>query len=153
MCQLKWGIIWVYSVQFSHSLASDSFRHHELQHARPPCPSPTPRVYSNTCHLSQWCQPIISSSVVPFAFCLQTFPALGFFQMSQFFTSSAHSIGASASTSVLPKNTQDWSPLEWTDWITLQSQESSPPPQFKSINSSALSFLYGPPFTSIHDSG
>ena len=101
---------------------SDSLQPHELQHARPPCPSPTPGVYSNTCPLSQWCHPIISSSVIPFSSCLQTFPATGYFQMSQFFTSGGQSIGVSASTSVLPMNIQDWFPLGWTGWISLQSK-------------------------------
>ena len=91
---------------------------HRLQHTRPPCPSATPGVYSNSCPLSRWCHPTISSSVVPFSSCLQSFPASGFFQMSQFFTSGGQSIGVSASTSVLPMNTQDWSPLGWTGWIS-----------------------------------
>ena len=107
------------SVQFS-SVAqsySDSLQLHELQHARPPCPSPTPGVYPNSCPLSQWYHLTISSSVVPFSSCLQSFPTLGSFQMSQLFTSSGQSIGLSASTSVLPMNTQDWFPLGWTGWI------------------------------------
>ena len=91
---------------------------------RPPCPSPTPRVYPNSCPLSQWCHPTISSSVVPFS-CPQSFPASGSFKMSQFFISGGQSIGVSASTSVLPMNTQDWSPLGWTGWILLQSKELS----------------------------
>ena len=90
------------SVQFSHSVVSDSLRPHGLQHARPPCPSPTPRVYSSSCLLSQWCHPAISSSVIPFSSCLQSFPAPGSFPVSQFFTSGGQSIGVSASTSVLP---------------------------------------------------
>ena len=142
------------SVQFSCSVVSDSLRPHEPQHARPPCPSPTPGVHPNPCPLCRWCHPTISSSVVPFSSCPQSFPASGSFQMSQLFTSSGRSIGASASTSVLPMNTQDWSPLRWTGWISLQprdSQQSSPTPQFKSINSSLLSFLYSPTLTSIHD--
>ena len=94
---------------------------HGLQHARPPCPSPTPRVYPNSCPLSRWCHPTISSSVVPFS-CLQSFPASGFFPMSQFFASSGQSIGVSASISVLPMNIQDWFPLGWTGWISLQSK-------------------------------
>ena len=101
---------------------SDSLRPHGLQHARPPCPSPTPRVYSNSCPLSWWCHPTISSSVVPFSSRLQSFPASGPFQMSQFFASGGQSIGVSASASVLPMNTQDWSPLGWTGWISLQSK-------------------------------
>ena len=141
------------SVQFSHSVVSNSLQPHGLQHARPPCPSPPPGVYLNSGPLSQWCHPTISSSVVTFS-CLQSFPISGSFQMSQFFTSGGQSIGVSASTSVLPMNTQDWSPLGWTGWISLQwrdSQDSSPTPQFRSINSSVLSFLYGPTLTSIHD--
>ena len=96
-----------------------------MQHVRPPRPSPTPRVYSNSCPLSWWCHPTISSSVVPFSSCLQSFPASESFQMSQFFTSGGQSIGVSASTSVLPMNTQDWFPLGWTGWISLQSKELS----------------------------
>ena len=107
------------SVRFSHSVVSDSFRTHGLQHARPPCPSATPRVYSNSCPLSWWCHPAISSSVVPFSSCLQSFPAPESFLMSQFFTSSGQSIGVSASTSVLPMNIQDWFPSWWTGWISL----------------------------------
>ena len=95
---------------------------HGLQHARPPCPSPTPGVYTNSCLLSRWCHPTISSSVVPFSSCSQSFPASGSLQMSQFFASGGQSIGASASASVLPMNIQDWFPLEWTGWISLQSK-------------------------------
>ena len=108
------------SVQFSRSVMSDSLRPHGLQHTSPPCPSPTPRVYSDSCPLSRWCHPTISSSVVTFSSCLQSFPASGSFPMSQFFESGGQSIGVSAWTSVLPVNTQDWSPLGWTDWISLQ---------------------------------
>ena len=110
------------SVQFTHSVVSDSLWPHEPQHARPPCPSATPRAYPNPCPLSQWCHPTISSSVVPFSSCLQSFPTSGSFPMSQLFTSGGQSIGVSASTSVLPMNTQDWSPLAWTGWISLQSK-------------------------------
>ena len=110
------------SVQFSHSVMSDSLLPHELQHARPPCPSPTPGLYPNSYPLSQWCHPTIPSSVIPFSSCLQTFPTSGSFQMSQLFTSDGQNIGVSASTSVLPMNTQDWSPLGWTAWISLQSK-------------------------------
>ena len=110
------------SVQFSHSVVSDSLWLHELQHTRPPCPSPIPRVYPNSCPLSQWCHPTISSSVVPFSSCLQSFPASGSSQMSQLFTSGGQRIGVSASTSVLPVNTQDWFPLGWTGWISFQSK-------------------------------
>ena len=101
---------------------SNSLRPHESQHAGPPCPSPTPRVYPNSCPSSRWCHPTISSSVVPFSSCPQSFSASGSFQMSQLFASGGQSIGASASTSVLPMNTQDWSPLGWTGWISLQSK-------------------------------
>ena len=108
--------------QFSRSVVSDSLQPHGLQHTRPSCPSPTPGVYSNSCPLSQWCHPTISSSVVPFSSHLQSFPASESFQMSQFFPSGGQSIGVSALASVLPMNTQDWSPLEWTGWISLQSR-------------------------------
>ena len=101
---------------------SDSLRHHELQHGRPPCPSSTPRVHPNPCPSSWWCHATISSSVVPFSSHPQSFPASGFFQMSQLFASGSQSIGVSASISVLPMNTQDWSPLGWTGWISLQSK-------------------------------
>ena len=110
------------SVQFSHSVVSDSLQPHEPQHTRPPCPSPTPGVHSNPCPSSWCCHPTISSSVVPFSSCPQSFPASGSFQMSQFSTSGGQIIGVSASTSVLPMNTQDWSPLGWTGWISLQSK-------------------------------
>ena len=110
------------SVQFSLSVVSNSWKPHELQHARPPCPSPTPGVYPNWCPLSQWCHPTISSSVVSFSFYSQSFPASESFQMSQFFTSGGQNIGGSGSTSVLTMNTQDWSRLGWTGWISLQSK-------------------------------
>ena len=106
------------SVQFSHSVMSDSL----WQHARTPCPSPAPGVYSNSCPLSLWCHPAISSSVIPFSYSPQSFQAPGSFQMSQFFTSGGQSTGVSVSTSVLPMNTQHWSPLGWTGWISLQSK-------------------------------
>jgi len=108
--------------QFSHSVMSDSLRPHELQHARPPCPSPTPGVHPNPFPLSRWCHPTISSSVIPFSSCPQSFLASGSFPMSQLFASGGQIIGVSASTSVLPMNTQDWSPLGWTGWISLQSK-------------------------------
>ena len=111
-----------FSVQFSHSVMSDSLRPHEPQHARPPYPSPTPAVHTNPCPLSRWWPPTISSSVVPFSSRLQSFPASGSFQTSQFFASGGRSIRVSASTSVLPMNTQDWCPLGWTGWISLQSK-------------------------------
>ena len=110
------------SVQFSHSVTSDSLWPHGLQHTRPPCPSPIPGIYSNSCSLSQWCHPTISSSVIPFSSCVQSFPASRSFQMSQFFTSGGQSIRVSASASVLPRNIQDWFPLGWTGWISLQSK-------------------------------
>ena len=113
---------WGYSVQFSRSVGSDSLWPHGLQHARPPCPSPTPGVHPNPCPLSRWCHPTISSSVVPFSSCLQSFPASGSFQKSQLFASGGQSTGVSASTSVFLMNTQDWSPLGWTGWISLQSK-------------------------------
>ena len=110
------------SVQFSCSVMCDCFRPHESQHTRPPCPSPTPGVYRNTCPLSQWCHPAISSTVIPFSSCPQSLPASGSFPMSQLFAWGGQSIGVSASASVLPMNTQGWSPLEWTGWISLQSR-------------------------------
>ena len=110
------------SVRFSHSVVSNSWWLHGLQHARPPCPSPTPGVYPDSCPLSWWCDPTISSSVIPFSSCPQSFLASGSFQMSQFFALGGQSIGISASTSVLPMNTQDLSPLGWTGWISLQSK-------------------------------
>ena len=107
--------------QFSHSVESDSLQPHGLQHARIPCPSPTPGACSNSCLSSQWCHPTISSSVIPCS-CPQSFPASGSFPVSQFFTSGSQSIGVSASGSVLPLNIQDWFPLGWTGWISLQSK-------------------------------
>ena len=111
-----------FSVQFSHSFVSDSLQPHRTQHGRLPCPSPTPRVYPNSCPLNQWCHPTISSSVVPFSSHSQFFPASESFQMSQLFASGGQRIGVSASTSVLPINTQDRFPLGWTGWISLQSK-------------------------------
>ena len=141
------------SVQFSCSVMSNSLRPHGLQHIRLPCPSPTPGACANSCPLSWWCHQTISSSVVPFCSCLQFFPASGSFPMSQSFTSDGQSIRVSASASVFPMNTQGWFPLGLTGWISCSprdSQEFSPTPQFKSINSSALRFLYGPTLTSAH---
>ena len=112
----------VSSVQFSCSVVSDSLQPHEPQHARPPCPSPTPGVHPDSCPLSQWCHSTISSSVVPLSSCLQSFPASWSFQMSQFFTSCGQSVGALVSASVLPMNIQDWFPLGLTGWISLQSK-------------------------------
>ena len=111
-----------YSVQFSRSVMSDSLRLHELQHARPPCPSPIPGVHSNSCPLSQWCHPAISSSVIPFSSCSQSLPASGSFPTSQLFVWGGQSIRVSASASFLPMSTQDWSPLGWIGWISLQSK-------------------------------
>ena len=110
------------SVQFRHSIVSDSLWPHESQHARPPCPSLTPEVYSNSCPSSWWCHPAILSSVIPFSSCPQSLQASGSFPMSQLFTGGGQSIGVSASTSVLPMNTQDLSPLGWTGCISLQSK-------------------------------
>ena len=137
--------------QFSRSVVSDSLWPHGLKHARPLCPSPTPWVYPNTHPSSRWCHPAISSSVVPFSSCTQSHPASGSFQMSQLFASGGQSIRVSASASVLPMNIQDLFPLGWTPCSPRDSQESSPTPQFKSINFSALSFLHSPTLTSIHD--
>ena len=110
------------SVQFSRSVGSDSLWPHEPQHTSPPCPLPTPELYPNPCPSSWWCHPTISSSIVPFSSCPQSFPAAGSFQMSQLFAWGGQIIGISASTSVLPMNIQDWSPLGWTGWISLQSK-------------------------------
>ena len=112
------------SVQFSHSVVSNSLRSHGLQQARPPCPSPTLRVYPNSCPLSWWWHPTFLSSVVPFSSCLQSFPALGSFPMSQFFTSGGQSIEVSALISILPMNIQDWFPLGWTGLIVLSKRLS-----------------------------
>ena len=139
--------------QFTCSVMSEPLQPHGLQHTRPPCPSPTPRAYSNSCPQSWCCHPTISSFVVPFSSCLPSLPTLGFFQMSQLFTSGGQSTGVSASTSVLPMNIQDWYPLGWTGspCSPRDSQESSPKPEFKSINFSVLNFLHNPTLTSIHD--
>ena len=127
--ELNW--LWTTNFRFTHLttnyptpflFVSDSLQPHEPQHARPPCPSPTPRVHPDLCPLSRWCHPTISSFVVPFSFCPQSFPTSGSFQMSQLFVSGGQSSGVSTSTSVLPMNTQGWSPLKWTDWISLQSK-------------------------------
>jgi len=133
----------------------DSLWPHGLQPARLPCPSLSPWVCSNSCPLNQWCHPTISSSVTPFSSCPQFFPASGSFPMNHLFVLGGQNIGASASASVLPMNIQGWFPLAWNG-LTLccprDSQESSPVPQFESVNSSALNLLYGPNLTSIHDS-
>ena len=112
----------VCSIQLSRSVVSHSLWPHESQHTRPPCPSPTPGVHPNSCPLSRWCRPAISSSVVPFSSCPQSLPASESFPMSQLFAWGGQSTGLSALASVLPKNIQDWSPLEWTSWISLQSK-------------------------------
>ena len=148
----KGGMIWENSIetctfssaQFSCSVMSNSLRPHGLLHTRLPCPSPTPGAYSNSCPLSWWCHPVISSSFIPFSSLLQSFPALGSFQMSQFFPSGGRSIEASASASVLPVNIQGWFPLGWTGWISLQSKGP-----FKSLlqhHSSKASILWCPAF-------
>ena len=135
---------------------SDSLRPHESQHASPPCPSPTSGVHSNSRSSSRWCHPAISSSVVPFSSCPQSLPASGAFPMSQLFAWDGQSIEVSALASVLPMNTQGWSPLRWTGWVSLQSRGLSrvfpnTTVHNRSINSSVLSHLYGPTLTSIHD--
>ena len=140
---------------FSHAIVSNSLWPHGLQHTTLPCPSPSPRLCSNSCPLSQWCHPTMSSSVVPFSSSLQSFPASGSFPMSQLFASGDQSIGASASASVLPVTIQDWSPLGWTDWISLQSKglfrvfsnTTVQKHQFFGVQPS----FYGPTLTSIHD--
>ena len=116
-----WGWYQFSSVQFSRSVVSDSLRCHELQHARPPCPSPTPGVHSDSCPLSQWCHPAISSSVAHFSSCPQSLPLSEFFPMSQLFAWGGQSTGVSALASFPPKKSQGWSPSEWTGWISLQS--------------------------------
>ena len=135
------------SVQFSCSVLSDSLRPHESQHARPPDSSPSPGVHSDSHPSSQWCHPAISSSVIPFSSCPRSLPASESFPMSQLFAWGGQSTGVSALASFLLKKSQGWSP-----WSPRDSQESSPTPQCKSIKSSALSILYGPTLTSIHDS-
>ena len=131
------------SVQFGHSVMSDSLRPHELQHTRPPCPSPTPGLHSNSCPSSQWRHPAISSSVVPFSSCPQSLPASGSFPMSQLFAWGGQGTRVSALASVLPKTTKNWSMLEWT----------GPTPRFKTINSLAFGFLHSPAFTSYMTTG
>ena len=142
------------SVQFSHSVVSDSWRPHGLQHARLPCPSPTPRAYSNSCPLSRWCHPTISSSIGPFSSHLQSFPASRSFLRCQFFASGGQSIGISASASVLPMNIQHWFPVGWISWISLQSKRlsrvfSNTTVQKHHFFSTQLSLLSN--LTSIHD--
>ena len=153
LCQLPFYFLFLW-LQFSCSAMSDSLWPHGLQHARLPCPSPTPRAYSNSCPSSWWCHPIISSFVVAFSSCLQSFLASGSFPMSQFFVSSGQSIGVSASASVLPMYIQDWFPWGLTGLISLQSKGLSR--VFSNITVQkhqflVLSFLYSPTLTSIHD--
>ena len=141
-------------VQFGHSVMYDSLRPHEPQHASPPHPSSTPRVYPNSCPLSRWCHPTISFSVVPFFSCHQSFATSESFQMNQLFPSAGQSTGVSASTLVLPMNSQDWSPLGWTGGISLQSKGLSRVffnTTVQRHNSSALSLLYSLTLTFIHD--
>ena len=140
------------SVCFSGSVIS--LQPHVLQHTRPPCPSPTPGACSNSCPSSRWCHPTISSSVVPFSSRLQSFPTSGSFPMSQVFALGSQSIGVSGSASVLPMNIQDWFPLGWTGWISLQFKGLSrlfSTTTVQKYHSSVLSFLYSPTLTSTHD--
>ena len=140
-------------VQFSHSVVSNSLWPHGLQHARLPCPSPTPRACSNSCPLSQWYHSTISSSVVPFSSYLQSFPPSGSFSVSLFFAGGGQRIGVSASASVFPINIQDWFPLGWIDWSSLQIKGLSSLLQHHSSKAPILqhSAFFGPALTSIHD--
>ena len=152
LCDRK--LLYIIISQFSHSVVSDPLWPHGLQHARLSCPSLSPGACSNSCPLSQWCHPTISSSVVPFSSRPQSFPGSGSFQISQLFTSGGQSIGISASTSVLPKNIQTdifEDGLVGSSCSPRGSQESSPTPHLKSISSSVLSFLYSPTLTSVRD--
>ena len=145
-CYNVYTLILKLSLSFSRSVMSDSLRPHGLQHARLPCPSLSPGLCSNSCPLNQWCHPTISTSVAPFSFCPQSLPASRSFWMSWLFTSGGQSTGASVSASVLPMNSQGWFPLGLTGFdLAVQT------PQFKSINSLMLNFLYGKTLTSIHD--
>ena len=150
---IQWNVQFS-SVQFSHSVVSNSLQPHKSQHARPPCPSPSPGVHSNSCPLSRWCHPAISSSVIPFSSGPQSLPASESFPMSQLFAWGGQSTGISALASFFPKKSQGW-PLQnglvGSPCSPRDSQESSPTPQFKSINYLALSFLHSPTLTSIHD--
>ena len=139
-CHCLLQVVMVSSVQFSHSVMSNSLQPHESKHARPPCPSRTPGVHSNSCPLSGWCHPAISSSVVPFSSCPQSLPASGPFPMSQLFEWGGQSIGVSASASVLPMNTQELSPSGWTGWISLQSKGLKSLLQHHSTKASILWF-------------
>ena len=154
LIQIQSVVCLLNSVQFSHSVVSSSLRPHGLQHARPPCPSLTPRASSNSCPLSQGCHPTISSSVVSVSSLLQSFPALGSFPVSQFFTSGGQSVGVSGSASVLSMNIQDWFPLGWTGWISLLSKalstvSSNSTVQKHQFFGTQLSLC--PSLTSIHD--
>ena len=145
---------WVQFSSLSRSVMSDSLRPHGMQHARLPCPSPSPRACSNSCPVSRWCHPTISSSVALFSSCPQFFPASGPFPMSQLFASGGQSIGVSASTSVLSMTIQGWFPLRLTGLISSKTKELwrvFPAPQLEDINSSVLSLLYGPTLSSVHD--
>ena len=147
-------IMMIRSDQISHSVMSDSLWPHESQHARPPCPSPTPGVHSDSRPLSQWCHPAISSSVVPFSSCPQSLPASESFPMSQLLAWGGQSTGVSALASFLPKKCQGWSPSEWTGRISLQSKGFSrvfSKTTVQKHESSVLSFLHSPTLTSIHD--
>ena len=142
-----------YSIQLSLSVVSNTLQPHESQHTRPPCPSPTPRVHSNSCPFIPWCHPGISSSVIPFSSCPQSPPASGSLPMTQLFSWCGQSIGVSASTSVLPMNTQNWFPWGWTGWISLQSKGlsrvfSNTTVQKHLFFGAQLSL--GPAFTSVH---
>ena len=151
---IETGSVVIQFSQFSCSVVSNSLQPQGLQHARPPCPSSAPRAYPNSSPLSQWCHPTISSSVTLFSYCLQCFPLSESFPRSWLFSSGGQSIGASASASGCPMNSQCWFLLDWLVWSPCSprdSQESSPAQQFESINSAVLSLLYGPALTSIHD--
>ena len=147
-------MVFLLLVQFSRSVVSNSLRPHELQHARPPCLSPTPGIHPNSGALSRWCHPAISSSVIPFSSCPQSLPASESFPMSQLFAWGGQSTGVSASASVLPMNIQDWSPLGWTGWISLQSKGLARVFSNTIVQKHQFfgaHFLYGPTLTSIHD--
>ena len=154
LCLIIFIIFYVWSVQFSHLVMSDSLRPHELQHARPPCPSPTPGIHSDSCPSNQWCHPAISSSVIPFSSCPQSLPASESFPVSQLFAWSGQGTRVSALASSFQRNPRAdllQNRLIGSPCSPRDSQESSPTPQFKSINSSALSLLHFPTLTSIHD--
>ena len=141
------------SVQFSHSIMSDSLRPHESQDTRPPCPSPTPRVHSNSCPSSQWCHPAISSSVVPFSSCPQSLPVSKSFPLSQLFTWGGQSTGVSALASFFSRKSQGWSPLEWTGWISLQSKRVISNTTVEKHQFFSAQLSHSLTLTSIHDHG